>query len=58
MVETDGPYGGGPCASSTHNHHIDVDDAIYWQTRLQVCVLCLCSLKALTPLQVQMPLVI
>ena len=41
MVETDGPYGGGLCASSAHNHHIDVDDGIYWQTRLQVCVQCL-----------------
>lgn len=36
MVETDGPYGGETCASTTHDHHASNDDSIYWQTRLQV----------------------
>ena len=36
MLETDGPYGGEPCDSTSHSHHIDGDDGIYWQTRLQV----------------------
>ena len=36
MFETDGPYGGGPCGSTYHQHHHDASDAIYWQTRLQV----------------------
>ena len=33
--ETDGPYGGGACASKNHSHHIDAEDSVYWQTRLQ-----------------------
>ncbi len=36
MLETDGPYGGEPCDSTSHSHHIDGDDGIYWQTKLQV----------------------
>ena len=36
MLETDGPYGGGSCGSTDHDHHIGADDSIYWQTRLQV----------------------
>ena len=35
MVETDGPYGGQPCASETHAHHVDNLDSIFWQTKLQ-----------------------
>ena len=35
MFETDGPYGGGACASKTHDHHTGEADSIYWQTRLQ-----------------------
>ena len=35
MVETDGPYGGETCASTSHDHHIGNDDSIYWQSRLQ-----------------------
>ena len=38
MFETDGPYGGGPCAGTSHQHHHDANDAIYWQTRLQVSI--------------------
>lgn len=35
MLETDGPYGGNPCASTNHTHHTDLSDSIYWQNRLQ-----------------------
>lgn len=35
MFETDGPYGGGACASKTHDYHSGEADSIYWQTRLQ-----------------------
>jgi hypothetical protein len=35
MLETDGPYGGETCESTTHSHHHDTADAVYWQTRLQ-----------------------
>ena len=35
MVETDGPYGGYSCASTTHSHHRNNDDSIYQQTILQ-----------------------
>ena len=35
MLETDGPYGGSPCASETHTHHTDNLDSIFWQTKLQ-----------------------
>ena len=35
MVETDGPYGGEPCASENHSHHDGLEDSIYWQTKLQ-----------------------
>jgi hypothetical protein len=36
MLETDGPYGGESCASTSHRHHFGVDDSIYWQNKLQV----------------------
>jgi hypothetical protein len=36
MLETDGPYGGSPCASTSHEHHSGVQDSIYWQNRLQI----------------------
>ena len=36
MLETDGPYGEGSCASKAHNHHVDLGDSVYWQTKLQV----------------------
>ena len=29
MVETDGPYGGEPCASENHSHHDSLEDSIY-----------------------------
>ena len=35
MLETDGPYGGGSCASTTHKHHHGFEDSIYKQTQLQ-----------------------
>eukprot|EP01006_Ploeotia_vitrea_P056121 TRINITY_DN68068_c5_g1_i1.p1 TRINITY_DN68068_c5_g1~~TRINITY_DN68068_c5_g1_i1.p1 ORF type:complete len:737 (+),score=52.82 TRINITY_DN68068_c5_g1_i1:17-2227(+) len=35
MLETDGPYGGEPCKSTTHEHHHDWDDSIYEQTQFQ-----------------------
>ena len=35
MVETDGPYGGYPCASTTHAHHANYKDSTYWQNKLQ-----------------------
>ena len=35
MLETDGPYGGAPCASSAHAHHTGLSDSIFFQTRLQ-----------------------
>ncbi|CAH1774707.1 unnamed protein product [Owenia fusiformis] len=35
MVETDGPYGGYPCASTNHSHHTDLGDSIYKQNTLQ-----------------------
>ena len=35
MVETDGPYGGYPCASTSHSHHRNNDDSIYRQNILQ-----------------------
>ena len=28
MLETDGPYGEGSCASKAHNHHVDLGDSI------------------------------
>ena len=28
-VELDGPYGGGPCASTNHSHHAGAGDAMY-----------------------------
>ena len=34
-IETDGPYAGTPCASTTHSHHIGVSDSIYQQTKFQ-----------------------
>ena len=35
MVETDGPYGGEPCASTNHSGHMQLSDSIYQQTRTQ-----------------------
>ena len=35
MLETDGPYGGEPCASTNHSHHIGASDSVYQQTRMQ-----------------------
>lgn len=35
MFIMDGPYGGGLCYSKEHAHHIDDEDSIYWQNRLQ-----------------------
>lgn len=35
MVETDGPYGGYACSSTSHSHHTNHDDSIYWQNKLQ-----------------------
>ena len=35
MLETDGPYGGGACASTNHSHHNGWEDSVYQQTRLQ-----------------------
>ena len=35
MFETDGPFGGSPCASQNHSHHWDLEDSVYWQNRLQ-----------------------
>jgi hypothetical protein len=34
-VETDGPYGGESCASTSHSHHTGNADSVYWQNRLQ-----------------------
>jgi hypothetical protein len=35
MVETDGPYGGEPCASTNHSGHLQLSDSVYQQTRTQ-----------------------
>lgn len=35
MLETDGPYGGGSCASTKHAHHDGLEDSIYRQTMMQ-----------------------
>lgn len=35
MLETDGPYGGGPCACTNHSHHEGLADSVYQQTQLQ-----------------------
>ena len=35
MLETDGPYGGGSCASHNHSHHSQLSDSIYHQTQVQ-----------------------
>lgn len=35
MLETDGPYGGAPCASKNHTHHHGLEDSIYRQTQMQ-----------------------
>ena len=34
MLETDGPYGGGSCASTSHSH-VGLSDSIYQQTKRQ-----------------------
>jgi hypothetical protein len=36
MLETDGPYGGGGCASHNHSYHRGPSDGVYMQTRRQV----------------------
>ena len=35
MLETDGPYGGGSCASTNHTYHKQLSDSIYMQTQTQ-----------------------
>ena len=35
MVETDGPYGGYSCSSTSHRHHAGLGDSVYQQDRLQ-----------------------
>ena len=35
MLETDGPYGGGTCASTNHSYHLQRSDAVYQQTQTQ-----------------------
>eukprot|EP01064_Diplonema_japonicum_P031465 TRINITY_DN563_c0_g1_i1.p1 TRINITY_DN563_c0_g1~~TRINITY_DN563_c0_g1_i1.p1 ORF type:complete len:723 (+),score=200.15 TRINITY_DN563_c0_g1_i1:56-2224(+) len=35
MLETDGPYGGETCASTSHAHHHNLDDSVYQQTMFQ-----------------------
>ena len=35
MLETDGPYGGGECASTNHSHHHGHEDSVYRQTQMQ-----------------------
>eukprot|EP01064_Diplonema_japonicum_P011089 TRINITY_DN1836_c1_g1_i1.p1 TRINITY_DN1836_c1_g1~~TRINITY_DN1836_c1_g1_i1.p1 ORF type:complete len:730 (+),score=233.37 TRINITY_DN1836_c1_g1_i1:85-2274(+) len=35
MLETDGPYGGETCGSTSHAHHHNLDDSVYKQTVLQ-----------------------
>ena len=35
MVETDGPYGGYSCSSTSHRHHRGLEDSVYQQDRLQ-----------------------
>jgi hypothetical protein len=34
-IETDGPYGGSECASTTHDHHSGLLDSVYQQTKDQ-----------------------
>lgn len=36
MLETDGPYGGGTCSSTTHTHHRGLEDSVYRQSQQQV----------------------
>jgi hypothetical protein len=35
MLETDGPYGGGSCASTNHSSHRQLSDSVYMQTQVQ-----------------------
>ena len=35
MLETDGPYGGGTCASTNHTYHAGASDGVYQQTQVQ-----------------------
>ena len=35
MLETDGPYGGGSCASTNHTYHKARSDGVYQQTQVQ-----------------------
>ncbi len=34
-IETDGPYGGSECSSTTHDHHTGLLDSVYEQTKAQ-----------------------
>eukprot|EP00118_Oscarella_pearsei_P004028 m.16731 g.16731 ORF g.16731 m.16731 type:complete len:733 (+) comp27105_c0_seq1:15-2213(+) len=34
-LETDGPYGGSSCASTAHDHHVELRDSVYQQTKAQ-----------------------
>ena len=34
-IETDGPYGGQPCASEEHEHHKGLSDSVYRENTLQ-----------------------
>ena len=36
MVETDGPYGGQTCYAKNHTHHVNYNDSIFQQNRLQM----------------------
>ena len=35
MLDTDGPYGGEPCSSTSHSHHHDASDSAYNQGKYQ-----------------------
>lgn len=35
MLETDGPFGGGTCASKNHSHHRGLEDSVYRQAQQQ-----------------------
>jgi hypothetical protein len=34
-IETDGPYGGQPCASEEHEHHKGLSDSVFRENVLQ-----------------------
>ena len=35
MLETDGPYGGGPCGATHHAHHHGLADSVYRQQHIK-----------------------